>query len=178
MKGSQAAGRYAQSLIDLAVERNELEAVKTDMENVAKICAESHELDLLLHSPIIKTDQKLKALTSIFSGSVCKLSMDFIALLTRKGREGLIVLVANAFAALYRELKGIVIVEVTSASKLSAEQIKEIEQKLSGLGQSIEIIQKVDTNVLGGLKMKVGDQRIDATLRRKLNELKHETHKS
>lgn len=177
MKGTKAAARYAQSLIGLAIERGELDRVKADMEVIAKICAESHELDLLLQSPIIKTDQKLKALGSIFEKAVSKLTLQFMELLTRKGREGLIPAVAVSFSGLYNQHVGLVIVDVTSAVALSASQISDITKSLSNLGKSIELVQHVDPHVLGGLKIKVGDQRVDATLRRKLNELKYETHK-
>ena len=84
MRRTKAAGRYAQSLIGLAIERGELDQVKADMELIAKICAESHELDLLLQSPIIKTDQKQKALKTIFEKAVSNLTR--IAYKQRKRR--------------------------------------------------------------------------------------------
>ena len=177
MKGTKAAARYAHSLIGLAIERGELDQVKADMELIAKVCAESHELDLLLQSPIIKPDQKLKALRSIFEKAVSKLTLQFIELLTVKGREAVITSVASSFGELYNQHMGVVTAEVTSAVVLSASQVKDIVKSLADLGKSIELIQNVDPHVLGGLKIKVGDQRVDSTLRRKLNELKHETHK-
>ena len=177
MKGTKAAARYAQSLIGLAIERGELDQVKADMELIAKICAESHELDLLLQSPIIETDQKQKALKTIFEKAVSNLTLRFVELLTSKGREGQIAGVAFPFTELYKEHMGIVTVEVTSAVELSSNQAKEIAKSFEKLGKTIDLVQNVDPHVLGGLKVKVGDQRVDATIRRKLNELKHETHK-
>jgi F-type H+-transporting ATPase subunit delta len=177
MKGTKAAARYAQSLIGLAIERGELDQVKADMELIARICAESHELDLLLQSPIVKTDQKLKALRSIFEKAVSKLTLEFIELLTKKGRESVITGVAASFAELYNQHMGVVTAEVTSAVALSSSQVNDIVKSLADLGKNIQLFQNVDPHVLGGLKIKVGDQRVDATLRRKLNELKHETHK-
>ncbi|MDC1304890.1 ATP synthase F1 subunit delta, partial [Salibacteraceae bacterium] len=98
-------------------------------------------------------------------------------LLTSKGREGQIAGVAFSFKELYKEHMGIVTVEVTSAVELSSNQAKEIAKSFEKLGKTIDLVQNVDPHVLGGLKVKVGDQRVDATIRRKLNELKHETHK-
>ena len=58
MKGTRASSRYAKALLDLAVEQNSIDAVKNDMNYVISMCEGSHDLTVLLKSPIIKTHQK------------------------------------------------------------------------------------------------------------------------
>lgn len=172
MKASKAASRYANSLIQLAQEQGSLEEVKADMEAIAQAIAESHELDLMLQSPIIKSDAKQKVLSGIFGKSISKLSMQFVTLVAAKGREGILMQIAHAFIDAYKDLKGIVTAQVTSASALSADQREALKQSLASTGRTIELTEVVDPSIIGGLKIKVDDQRIDASVRRKLNDLK------
>jgi len=172
MKGTKAAGRYAQSLLDLALEKGVVEDVKKDMELFIQTLAESHELDLLLQSPIIKPDLKQKSLAAIFGNAMGELSVRFFDIVTSKGREGILPAIARAYIELYESHNGIVRAEISSAVALTDDQRNSLKQSLSGLGKTIVLTEKVDASLIGGLKIKVGDQRIDATLRKKLNEIK------
>jgi F-type H+-transporting ATPase subunit delta len=178
MKGIKAAGRYAQSLLDLAQEQGVLEAVKDDMEMVSLTISQNRDLQLLLQSPIIKVDQKQKVLTSIFGKNAQALTMQFLAMACSKGREYMLPAILEAGIEQYKERKGIVTAEVTSAVALSDDQRKEVSASLAGLGQHIELKEKVDPNILGGLKVRVADRRVDASFRKKLNELKYDIHNS
>ena len=174
---AKSAGRYAQSLIDYAIELNKLEEVKQDMELVASVCAENHGLELLLASPIIKKDQKIKVLTAVFEQSIQAVSMKFLNVVTQKNRENLIIQIAQAFIELYKAHKCIVTAEVTTASALTDEQRKAINASLQSLGKTVELKEAVDPSILGGMKVRVGDRRFDASLRKKLNELKQDISK-
>lgn len=176
MKGTKAAGRYALSLIDLAEERKQVEEIKKDMELVAATIAESRELDLLLHSPIIKTDKKKSVLKSVFEKAVQELTMSFMLTVTAKGREWLLTAIAEAFVSIYKERNGIVTAHVTTAVAMSDAQRKEVSQVLAPLGSKIELVETVDKHILGGMKVCVADQRVDASFRKKLNELKYDIH--
>jgi F-type H+-transporting ATPase subunit delta len=173
----KSAGRYAQALIDYAIELNKLEEVKADMELVSATCAESHELELLLHSPIIKTDQKVKVLNSIFKASIQELSMKFIELVAKKKREDQIIGIARAFNELYKAHKGIITAEVTTATQLTKDQRTAFEASLKGLGKELEIHEHVDPSIIGGVQVRVGDKRFDASIRKKLNKLKQDLSK-
>jgi F-type H+-transporting ATPase subunit delta len=174
---AKSAGRYAQSLLDYALELNKLEEVKQDMQLVSSVCAENHGLELLLASPIIKKDQKISVLTAVFEQSIQAVSMNFLTLVTKKNRERLIIQIAAAFIELYKAHKGIVTAEVTTATPLSEEQRKGIAASLESVGKTLELNEMVDPNILGGLMVRVGDRRFDASIRKKLNELKQDISK-
>lgn len=176
MKGSKSAIRYAQSLLSLSIEKGVLEATKTDMDLVHSVCAENHELELLLQSPIIKSDKKQAVLGAIFEKSVSELSLQFIKLITTKGRERLIPTIAAAFVELYKENKGIVTVNVTSAVALSQAQKDELIKSLSLQG-NVELKERIDANILGGMIITIGDKRFDASIAKKVHDLKFEISK-
>src|SRR5690606_10176647 len=110
----------------------------------------------------------------IFEGKVSTVSMQFMTLVTNKGREAMLGKMASAFVAIYNQRHGIVTAEVTTAAALSEEQRLAISSKLKSLGKEVKLAERVDPSLLGGMKVKVGDQRVDATLRKKLNEIKQD----
>ncbi|MBT3646983.1 MAG: ATP synthase F1 subunit delta [Flavobacteriales bacterium] len=172
MRAGKAAGRYAQALLDLSLEQNQLDAVMNDMVVVSQACAENRDLELMLQSPIIKADKKRAVMEGVFATAISELSMSFIRLITDKGREGMLLGISTSFLALYKEHKGIVQAAITSAVALTQEQRESLKKSLAGLGNEVEITESVEPSILGGLKITVGDQRIDASVQRKLNDLK------
>ena len=72
MKQSRVTIRYAKALFQLVIEQDTLEQSYNDMVLLDRVCAESKELSLLLKSPIVKTDKKLKILEEIFGSKIRK----------------------------------------------------------------------------------------------------------
>ena len=178
MKSKKAASRYANSLLQLSMERSELETVKADMDLISSTCAASQDLVMMLESSIIKTDVKQRALKAVFQKSISKLSIDFIDMLADKKRESILEAVAKSFIEQYNEKSGIVEAIVTSASALSADEKKSLQNSLASFGKTIAIKEVIDPTILGGVKIRVGDTRLDASIRKKLNTLKQEIYKS
>ena len=84
MKQSRATIRYAKALLQLAVEQERLEQCYNDIMLLDAVCVESKELSLLLKSPIVKTDKKLKILEEIFGSKMGGITMSFIKIITMK----------------------------------------------------------------------------------------------
>ena len=87
MKNSRATIRYAKALLQLSLEKNILETSYNDMILLDSVCFESKELSLLLKSPIVKTDQKIKIFHEIFTNKISPLSMSFVKIIMSKKRE-------------------------------------------------------------------------------------------
>ena len=172
---TKVARRYAKSLLDLAKEKGELEAVNNDMKLLASVCESSHDLRVLLGSPIINGDKKLSVLKRVFSGKVSPISMSFFDIVTRKGRENQLEGIAKEFIRLYKEDKGIQTAIVTSAigldDKLRADVYKLIKESLNS---EIELIEKVDKDLIGGFILRVGDKQYDASIARDLRLMRQE----
>jgi F-type H+-transporting ATPase subunit delta len=168
----QVASRYAKSLIDLANEKGNLEVVKIDMEQIAAVIKSSSELQAVLNNPIIKTDKKQNILNSLFSDKIAPEILAFFDIMVRKGRSAIVYATALEFIREYNELKGIVKAEVTSAAPLSAANIEALKTIIGEqINAQIILTNKVDSTLIGGFIVKVGDRQIDATLAGKLNKL-------
>ncbi|PBQ32000.1 ATP synthase F1 subunit delta [Sphingobacteriaceae bacterium] len=169
------ANRYAKSLMELAVESKQLDAVRADMKTIEQVCAENREFELFLNSPVIKTDKKLVVMSSLFKGKISDLTLSFLNLVTSKHRESIIHEITKAFEDQYRSDKNIFTAVVTSAKGLDATTKQKVADLIkSQLKGEVEIVEKIDANTIGGFIIRIGDKQIDKTVARQLSNLKKE----
>ena len=179
MKGSRAASRYAKSLLELSIEQKKLEEVNKDMTLVSETISESRDLALLLKSPVVKSDQKQKILDKVFGSNVSEISSKFMAILINKRREELLEMIAADFHEQYKRHLNIVTAHVVSSTPLDKDlRAKVLKLVESTGGNSVDLQEKVDPSIIGGLIIRVGDKQIDASIARKINELKNDFSKN
>jgi len=174
MSVSQVASRYAKSLLDLAIEQGKTEVVKGDMANF-KEALKSRDLYLLLKSPIIYPTKKISALKAVFEGKLDALTMSFFELTIRKGREPLLVDIADEFNLQYNEHFNIALVKVTSATALdqtTTDQILSKVKELIGTDKTIQLDTHIDAAIIGGFIIQFGDNLYDSSVAYQLAKLK------
>jgi F-type H+-transporting ATPase subunit delta len=175
MTESKVARRYAKSLLGLATENNITEKVFSDMQLIVSVCHQSRDLALLMKNPIINTDKKDAVLKSIFSEKVNQVTLAFMNLMTKKGREGYLTNIAQEYINIYKESIGIKVAYVTTATPMDAqlrEQVLDIVKKTKG--SKIELVETVNKNLIGGFVLRIGDEQFDASVLKKLRQLKNE----
>lgn len=167
------ATRYAKSLLELALEKGKLEEVYADMKFVQGVYHSSREFANFLSSPIIKTDKKQAVIDAVIGKNVHALTLDFFKILASKRREMYMGEIAKAFIEQYKEHKGITTAVVTSAAPIDDHARKEIMKvvKQSAAGE-VELVEKLDKSLIGGFVLRIGDRQVDASISRKLNELR------
>ncbi|MFN8714559.1 MAG: ATP synthase F1 subunit delta [Bacteroidota bacterium] len=172
MRETRVSYRYAKSLLDLAIEKGQLEQVREDMQLVRDTVHESRELEILLKSPVVKTDKKQDILKAIFGGKIGVITTEFIDIITRKRREAELEIIAESFLTQYRINKNIVTAVITSAAALDdtlRKQVLEIVRKMAGT--EVELTEKIDTSLIGGFVLRVGDRQVDTSLIRQIRML-------
>lgn len=175
MSGIRIASRYAKSLLDLCIEKGQLDAAKADMIMLSGLMEESRDLRMMLSSPVVKADKKVDILHKLFDGNLSPITMGFITLLTRKGREGFLPEIVSSFINQLRKHQGITVAEVTSAVALDANsRVKMLESASKLAGGQVELLEKVDATLIGGFILKVGDRQINAAISNQIKELKRE----
>ncbi|MCY4779842.1 F0F1 ATP synthase subunit delta [Sphingobacterium sp. UT-1RO-CII-1] len=166
------ASRYAKSLIELAEEQNNLDAVKSDVEAVISILKSNSELLAVLKNPIIAVDKKQNILAAIFKDKANQLIVAFFNILVSKGRSNILLDIMEEFIREYNEKKGIVKATVTSATVLSETNLAELQNKITQEVNAQVILKNiVDPTLIGGFIVRVGDRQIDVSIAGKLNKL-------
>ncbi len=173
MKESRVSHRYAKSLLDLALEKGQLEPAMEDMRMVLETINANRDLSILLKSPVVKTDKKQEILKAIFGGQIGVITSEFLMILTRKRREGELEGIAEAFITQYRKHKQILTAVITTASglddKLRAQVLDVVKQ--SAGGKAIELVEKTDKALIGGFVLRIGDKQVDSSVLRQIRNL-------
>lgn len=177
----KAAGRYAQSLIQLAAERGELDSVMGDMEVFANTVKSEPELGRVLKSPVIPSEKKSAILKSLFQNRFNEVVVGFFDLISKNTREGILVEVADEFIRQYNMSKGKTQGIVTVAAPMGKKERKSLEELARSIsGFEVQLEEKIDPSVLGGFLLRVGDKQIDQTVASRLDRvrrsLKDETY--
>ena len=180
MPNPRLANRYAKSLVDLAIEKNQLEAVYADMKFLQAVCQSSREFVNLLRSPIIQLDKKRAIIKAITDGKVSDITSLFNNLLVSKGREGDLPEIVEAFIDQYNDLKGIHKVKITTAVELSDELKNAIIEKVKSTQNfdTVELEAKVNPALIGGIMLEFNNNLIDATVLRDLKDVKKQFSKN
>ncbi len=174
MLNPRLAGRYAKSLIDLAVERNQLEQVHEDMQYMHALIKASREFASLLRSPVVPNDTKARAITAVTKGNLSELSAAFINLLVTKNREYYLVDIVEAAIDQYNTIKGIHKVKLTTAVPVSDDVKTAIINKIKR-DTSIENIlldTQVKEELIGGFVLEFNNNLVDASVLRDLRDVK------
>lgn len=167
------ASRYAKSLMELSVEKGELEAVHQDMNKLLEIGRSNQEFKAMLQSPIINPEKKSNVLNALFAKGASPLTLVFFNLLSQKGRENAVLDIAKDFHKKYNIHKGIQGAEIVTTFPIDEELRKSfigIVKEISGKDK-VELTEKVDKEIIGGFVLTVGDRQIDDSLNSKLKML-------
>jgi F-type H+-transporting ATPase subunit delta len=173
MPNPRLASRYAKALIQLAIERGELETVFADMQWLRSVCKSNPDFVNVLRSPIIKGDQKNKIITAVTTGRISELTASFNKLLINKTRESDLPEITAAFIQQYKEHKNIHTVKLTTASPVSEAMKNEIMKQIRSTSdmQNIELETSVNEELIGGFVLQAGDKLVDASVAYDLKQI-------
>jgi len=174
MPNPRLAGRYAKSLVDLAIAQNQLETVYKDMQYLQAICKSSPEFVNVLRSPIINGNKKQSILFAITDGKVSELTALFNKLLISKTREEYLPEIITAVIGLYNQMKGIHTVKLTTATAIGEDLKQAIVAKMKAETslQNIELETSVKEELIGGFVLEFNNNLVDASIERDLRDIK------
>jgi F-type H+-transporting ATPase subunit delta len=180
MLNPRLAGRYAKSIIDLAVERDQLEGVHNDMQYLGAVMKQSREFLNLLQSPVVSPEKKSQVFDAIAKGKISDLTTAFAHLLISKNREFYLPEIVKAYIEQYNAMKGIHKVKLTTATDVSDEVKNSIINKIKADTQidNIEIETAVKPELIGGFVLEFNNNLVDASIMRDLRDVKTQFEKN
>jgi F-type H+-transporting ATPase subunit delta len=170
----RVASRYAKSLLELAVEKNILEQVHSDMSAVLSLSTGDSSFLDMIKSPVISSEKKLEILKILAGKDADALTLKFFELVSEKGRTAFLPEIATAFLRLYNEYLGIQVAEVESTIQLDDDLRKsftDIVKEVSGK-EKVKLVEKIDPNLIGGFVLRISDKQLDESIKSKLQKLR------
>lgn len=171
---SEAAGRYALAVFDLAKQAKALEAVEQDFAKFAAAWKESADLREAARSPLIDPAEKAKALTAVAAKlGLSELGRKSVGVVALNRRAAELPGIFAAYRALVARERGARQVNIVSARPLAdAEKNAIVEALGKQLGAKVEAETSVDDSLIGGFVVRVGSRQFDASVKAKLDALR------
>jgi F-type H+-transporting ATPase subunit delta len=166
---------YAKPLLQLATEQNQAAEIGQDLAQLVEVVRQNKTFGLYLSDPAISHDERNATLKRVFGGKISPLLLNFLGVLNHRNKLRNLARIAKAYEQLLEDQLGNIEVDVTTALKLSSDQVEVVRQRVSAvLGKNAIVHQFVDDSILGGLVVRVQDKLIDASVRYQLQAMKQQ----
>jgi F-type H+-transporting ATPase subunit delta len=163
---------YSRALFQAAMENDVLDRVHDELGQFADALDEDRNLQVFLFSPYFSSEEKKDGVRRIVSDADERL-VNFLELLAERHRMPVLFRIRRSFDAMWAEENRLLSVTVTSAVELDQGLVEDIGRRIGEqTGLKVELSSSVDPNVLGGLKVQVGNMVLDATVRNRLEQLR------
>ena len=163
---------YATAMLQLAESMGETDALLEELRDFAGRVDQDADLRGFLSSPVVDAKTRQKTLEKLFRGRRSDLFVDAMQVLDRKGRLNLIEAVAEVYYLELEELRGRVEVHVRAAAPLTRrlrEKLREVAK--AQVGKEVDLVERVDESLIGGLVVQMGDRKLDASVATRLKRL-------
>lgn len=170
---AEVAQPYAQAMLSIAQAKNLTEEFGEDSRTLLSLLAGNSQLQAFIGNPFIQGETKKGVIKQIVGDGANPYLRNFLLLLVDKRRIVFLEAILKQYLALLRQLNQTVLAEVTSAVPLSAEQQQAVVEKVLSItnARQVELETKIDSELIGGVIIKVGSQVIDASIRGQLRRL-------
>ena len=173
---SGMAGRYAIALFELTREETAIDAVSADLDRFDALIAENPDLNRLVRSPVFGAEEQLKALSAVLDKvEIEGLAANFLKLVASNRRLFAVRDMVKGYRTLVARHKRQLRAEVTVAERLGEQHLEALKDALKSVsgGWNVDLDVRIDPAIIGGLIVKVGSRMVDASLKTKLNAIKH-----
>jgi F-type H+-transporting ATPase subunit delta len=176
-KNDALATVYAKSLFELAEQAGGMDKiveVASELDQIAELARGDRVFREFLSSPIVDRASRSKSLGNIFSNRVTDLTLRFLLVLNDKGRLGHFEAFVAAFDGMVQEAFGRIEIDLFTPAPMGEEQLEAIRSRIhASLGKEPVLHPYTDAAMLGGIKLRIGDQLIDGSVANRLRRIKN-----
>lgn len=173
MLNKSVARRYAEAFFSIARDADKVDEFQQELEIVVNTIEESELLKEYFAHLLIPAKEKKDVVNKLFGGKLSQNTLNFLAVIVDKRREGYMALITEQYKNMADELRNILKADMYSAQALPEADINDLAAKLSAsTGKTVQLNPMVDASLIGGVKLRIGDQIVDATVAKKLAMLK------
>lgn len=164
--------RYALSLYELAKDEGRAGQMFEQLSAVAQVFRDNPEFMKVLTTPSIPFADKQQAIKEVFEGRIDPYLLNFLMLITERGRVSLLQEMEDAYKEMYYFDEGICEVTAVTAAPMDEALAEKLRAKMETVtGKKVRLRTKVDETLLGGIVVKVDNKQIDTSIKTRLEEL-------
>lgn len=172
MQNETIARRYATAVFNLAKQSDAIEKTGADLKAASDTIYASDDVRRFFLSPVFERKRKEALLLQAFGSRIGDIALHTLLLLVRKRREALLPSIVTEFAKLARDAAGKEPLEIVSARELAPNELNAIVVRLGRTyGKAFDVTTRTDPGLLGGVRITMGDRRIDGSLSARLDQL-------
>lgn len=172
MANETVARRYADAIYQLASEAKAVEPVRSDLHKLCDAIYADATTKSFFLSPVVDRKEKERIFGQAFRGKSHDLALHAALLLIRKRREALLTEIVKQFDILEVRGRGSEPLTITTAQPIPPEQVRAMVARLEKIyAKRFDVEQKVDARLIGGMRIMMGDRRIDGSVAGRLEEL-------
>lgn len=167
---------YGDALFELALEESRMDELLSEVREVSGVLHENSDFSRLMNHPKIVKEEKIRILENVFCGRISNELLGLMRMLVSKDHYNEMDSVFSYFTEQVKEYKNIGTAYVTSAFPLSDVQKEQVEKKLLDTTkyESFEMHYRVDSSLIGGMVIRIGDRVADSSIQTKLRNLTSE----
>jgi F-type H+-transporting ATPase subunit delta len=164
---------YSRSLFEVAMEHDKLDEIHEQLDEFVDALEATHDLQVFLFSPYFSTAEKKEGLRKVLEGPDPALE-NFLELLIEKHRMPVLFRIRRQFDERWQDEHRLLPVQVTSAVELDDATVEQIKNSIAEqTDRQIELTTEVDPDILGGIVLRVGNSILDASIKNRLETLRH-----
>jgi F-type H+-transporting ATPase subunit delta len=170
---AEIAQPYAAALMSVAQTHNLTDQFGEDVRSLLNLLSESEQLRNFIANPFVSLEDKKAVINRVLGDGANAYFRNFLMLLVDRKRISLLEPVCQQYLTLLRQLKQIALAQVISAVPLTEAQQQAVKDKVMEMtnAREVELDTKIDSELIGGVIIKVGSQVVDASLRGQLRRL-------
>jgi F-type H+-transporting ATPase subunit delta len=169
---------YARALFEAAKDDDVLDRVHDELGQFAEALDEDRNLQIFLFSPYFSSEEKKQGVRRIVTDADERI-LNFFELLAERHRMPALFRIRRVFDGLWADENKLLPVTVTSATELDQGLVDDIGKRIQDqTGRRVDLSSQVDPDVLGGLRVQVGNLVLDATVRNRLEQLRKQVAKA
>jgi F-type H+-transporting ATPase subunit delta len=174
IRRTTSARRYAEAVFELAAVDDGYDAWTRDLELAAQLLADER-VSQLLDDPSVPLRERQDLVGKLLKRRVAPQVANLVLLLAQRGRTGLLPAISAEFRRILNRKRGIVDAIATSAMPLTRADQDAVRKRVEAMtGSKVELQMVVDESLIGGLTVRIGDRLVDASVRGRLERLRHE----
>jgi len=166
---------YAKSLFEMVMAKGgqqKIAEIGDELEQIVEIAKAQPELGEMLANPSITPDARSKSLDKLFKGRVSHETLQFLHVLNAKGRISALTGIVDSLQEVVQDQFGVVEVDVYTAQPASPSDISDLSNRLArALGKQVVVHTYTQPDMIGGVKIQIGDQLLDGSIATQLRKL-------